>query len=265
VAVDSERNVYAATYNGGARKYAPSQFNTKGEPASSIPAGKAFDERGRTLAVDPGDSTLYIDEENGIAEYNDAGEPGRVGASGSGLLEGSFGVAVDGTSGKTGSGDVYAGNGDGRVDIFGGPVTIADASLEPVADLTRSSATLQGVVNPLGRAVTACDFEYWLEGEQANAQSKPCSPAPGSGSAPVAVTAALSGLPLNTTYSYRLVVTDANGVNDTPAESFRTEGAVEGIRTEPATGIEQFSAALHGSFAPNGLDTHYYFEYGETG
>ena len=46
--------------------------------------------------------------------------------------------------------------------------------------------------------------------------------------------------------------------------------AVAEVQTEEAGGVEQqpafgaFVATLNGSLAPDGFDTHYYFEYGET-
>jgi hypothetical protein len=268
VAVDGEGNVYAAAFNGGVRKYEPSQFNTEGRAAVSTP-GAAFDETGRTLAADPSGTALYVDEQDAIAEYDDTGEPqlvGRFAAEESHALSGSFGVAVDGTAGKPGSGDVYAGDGDGLVNIYGPAVTIAGVSLQPASSVTKTTATLNGTVDPSGIAVSSCGFEYWIE-QESEALTAVCSPSPGSGSGPVEVTAALTGLQAATTYHYRLAAADANGVSTTAIATFETAGtvgAVEGVQTQPASSVTATTATLRGSLEPNGLDAHYYFQYGKS-
>ena len=75
-------------------------------------------------------------------------------------------------------------------------------------------ATLNGTVNPNGSSTTAL-FDYGLTisyGSQATA-----SPVPGSGTAPVAVSAAITGLTCNTPYRFRIVGTNANTTNGTDA------------------------------------------------
>jgi hypothetical protein len=81
-----------------------------------------------------------------------------------------------------------------------------------------AGATLNGTVNAEGVAVTACTFEYGVSPSLGS--STPCMPAPGSGTSPVAVSAALSGLAPGTTYAYRLVATDANGTSTGTTETF---------------------------------------------
>jgi hypothetical protein len=270
VAVDSEGDVYGASYNGGVRKYEPSQFNTEGREAVSTPVA-TFDETGHTLAVDPSSTALYVDDVEGIAQYDDAGEPQLVGHFASGAsgeshaLEGSYGVAVDGTSGKSGSGDIYAGDDDGLVNVYGPAVTIAGVSVRPASSVTKTTATLEGTVDPSGIAVSSCGFEYWVEGQgQSEALTAACSPSPGSGGGPVEVTAALTGLEAATTYRYRLAAADTNGVATTAVATFETAVAVEGVQTEAASSVTATAATLDGSLEPNGLDAHYYFQYGES-
>jgi hypothetical protein len=255
VAVDGEGNVYAATYGGGVRKYAPSQFNTKEEPAVSIPPGAAFDEHGRTLAVDRSGSLLYTDSQTAIAEYDDEGKPTLQGSFGA-QLNGSFGVAVDETSD-----DVYAGS-ESRVDMFGPVTTVADVSLEPPATgVGQSSATVHGTVNPLGIAVSGCEIEYWVEHES-EAVSTACTPSPGSASSPVAVSATLSGLTGNSTYHYRLAATDADGTSYSETSTFMTLPAPPTLTGQPAvSGVTrttaQVTAAVGTSDAPTTLTIEY--------
>jgi hypothetical protein len=262
VGVDSSGDMYAAHYYFGVvHKYEPSQFNTSGEPATGV----LIEGRGRTLAVDPVGTSLLLDGENGVVEFDDSAEVRKVGEfgnSGEHALERSFGIGVNGTSGNSDSGYIYAGDAE-RVSLFGPALTVADVSLEPISTLTKTTVALHGSVNPAGVAVTACDFEYWTEQEPA-ARSVGCTPAPGAGGSPVAVAATLSGLASQTLYHVRLSATDANGSSMTTTETFETEPAVEDVRTEAATGVAATGAVLNGVLAPDGLDTHYYFQYGET-
>ena len=76
--------------------------------------------------------------------------------------------------------------------------------------VTATGATLNGGVNPSGSATTA-RFDYGLTlgyGTQVSA-----SPAPGSGTSLVAVSAAINGLLPNTPYHFRVVATGGASVN----------------------------------------------------
>jgi subtilase family serine protease len=82
------------------------------------------------------------------------------------------------------------------------------------------SAVLNGTVNPENATVTACKFEYGTT--TALGSSVPCSTAPGSGSAPVAVSAAVTGLASNTTYYARLVATNVFGTGKGARKTLKT-------------------------------------------
>jgi hypothetical protein len=72
------------------------------------------------------------------------------------------------------------------------------------ADVSDTTATLEGRVNPQGAAVTDCHFEYGTTTEYG--AIAPCSPASlGSGSADVPVTAQTQTIEAGTTYHFRLV------------------------------------------------------------
>ena len=78
------------------------------------------------------------------------------------------------------------------------------------------------------------------------------------------VSAALTGLELETTYHYRIVATNSLGTTKGSDQSFTTLPAVGGLTTKPATDISHESITLHGEYLGNGENTHYYFEYGLT-
>ena len=95
-------------------------------------------------------------------------------------------------------------------------VTTGDAS-----DVTDSSATVSGTVDPNGQDTTY-HFDY---GDERRATARaPARPAPGRGSAAVPVTASLTGLDPGTTYHYRLVAANASGTTPGGDRTFTTNG-----------------------------------------
>jgi len=88
-----------------------------------------------------------------------------------------------------------------------------------------ATATLHGTVNPQEAAVSKCQFEYGSASVSEHVE--PCTPAAlGSGSAPVAVSASLSGLSAHTTYRFLLLATNASGKAQGAELQFTTTGSV---------------------------------------
>ena len=215
------------------------------------------------VAVEESTGDLYaVDGANNVIDQFDSSGKyvGRIAETPAGPLSQPLGVAVNA------SGRVYVSDGS-AIDIFGPAVLVPEVTTGAASALQRTSAKLEGVVNPEGKEVTSCQFEYGTS--TAYGSTAACVPAPGSGSSPVPVSAEVSGLTPETTYHYRLVAgySAATGYAGTD-HTFTTLDAVAGVKTEAATGVEvsgaEVLATLNGSLAPNGLDTHYYFEYGET-
>jgi hypothetical protein len=100
------------------------------------------------------------------------------------------------------------------------------STLPPVAttgamsNLTATSATVAGTVNPEGSQITSCRFEYGPT--LGYGQSVACSPTPGAGPTNVVVTANLAGLDRDTLYHYRLTATNANGTTNGSDATFKT-------------------------------------------
>jgi hypothetical protein len=97
-------------------------------------------------------------------------------------------------------------------------------------NIGETSATLSGTVNPEGSEVTKCSFEYGAT--TAYGSSVPCAKLPGSGSSPVEVSAALTGLKAGTTYDFRLVATNGNGTEKGNNEEFKTSPASSSSYTQ---------------------------------
>ena len=136
------------------------------------------------------------------------------------LGEGHFGYSV--ALSAEGSTALIGGPGDdgevGAAWVFAGepPTAITgQASL-----VMPTSATLNATVNPNGRNVSECYFEYG-EGESYGS-SVPCSSLPGLGESPVDVSAALPGLNMETTYHFRIVATNRAGTSYGGDQRFTT-------------------------------------------
>jgi hypothetical protein len=140
------------------------------------------------------------------------------------------------------------------------------AVTENAKEITRSSMTLCGTVNPEGEATTFhFVYEHYEEGWQA-ATTTPASAGPGN--AAVEECTNVTGLKTGTTYWYRIVVENPSG-EASGAEKPVPVSAVEDLETAPASNLKRLGGTsevtLNGALAPNGYDTHYYFEYNEGG
>ncbi|MGB8843436.1 MAG: fibronectin type III domain-containing protein, partial [Aliidongia sp.] len=98
-----------------------------------------------------------------------------------------------------------------------------------------------------------------------------CSSSPGSGNAPVAVSAEASSLTPDTTYYYRIVASNAKGTeggtNYASGVKFHVIGPprIGSVSAEVPTGrTGQTHATLRAQIDPEGSETTYHFEYGET-
>lgn len=254
LAIDSKDNLY---FNVGSGKFA--KVNAAGETLISPIGG---DEKAFRVAVDPIGDEVYLDNIETIEAFNLSGAPieSCLGALrncfGGGLLEFSKGVAVDASNGTVYVTDQTA----DKVLIFEG-ITLPSVTIGRLSEQHTKSVTLNGIVSPEEREVTSCVFEYGTT--TAYGQSVPCSPASlGSGKTPVPVSAHLEGLVPETEYHYRLVAKNAAPVsNPTPDQTFFTGPLLSG---EYVVDVASSSATLKVPIDPNGGETHYYLEYGQT-
>jgi hypothetical protein len=154
------------------------------------------------------------------------------------------------------NGNLYIGDANGVVDVFGPDLTPA-VMTGSVTALAGTTATLNGSVNPANQGSASCQFEYGAT--SAYGSTAPCTPSPGSGNTPVPVTAQLTGLATGTSYRYRLAGTNANGTSFGESRQFRTLGPT--IHAELAEHVLVTSAKLRALINPNGIPTRYHFEY----
>ena len=206
------------------------------------------------IATDPTNDDLYLVRE-GIRHYDSNGN----------ALEAPFGVPGDTTR--------VAIDGNHRIlsAEFGGGVVIyspTTANLPTIAEepafssnITPQTAEVTGKVDPDGAGnIIGCEFRLTY-GEQ----TAPCTPAASPGTpitSPTVVTGKFTGLSASTSYQYRLYVTNANGTQLSTLYGFSTPVAVTNLTTDPATAVTKESADLNASYEGEGLETHYYFEWG---
>lgn len=209
------------------------------------------------VAVDLADDDLYLDNLESIGLFSTAGSTAKLlERFGAGHLTAGSGVAVDGDTGT-----VYvADSSTNLVNVFQA-VVVPDVTTGAASGVGETAATVSGEVDPDGEPVTSCVFEYGTSGSYG--ETAPCSPSPGGGDAPVAVSASLSGLEPRTIYHYRLVATNANGTVEGTDRTFTTiaHATVDG---ESAGEVTSSSATLDAEIDPGALATTYSFQYGTT-
>ncbi|MGZ6643248.1 MAG: choice-of-anchor Q domain-containing protein [Solirubrobacteraceae bacterium] len=127
--------------------------------------------------------------------------------------------------------------------------------------VTPSSATIAGTATPNGAGTY--HFEY---GTSTAYGSSTAGQAISGGSSGQPVSAGLTGLHPNTTYHYRLVVTNTDGTATGADAVFTTPAAAvaPAVATGPATAVKVTTATLNGTVNPDGLAVTYHFEYGTT-
>jgi hypothetical protein len=156
-----------------------------------------------------------------------------------------------------------------------GPSIVAEA---PASEVTASTATLSGIVNPEGLPLSKCEFEYSTKSEYEASgfyeHSAPCehpnAAEIGEGVSPAAVHASVAGLAGGTTYRSRLVLSvDVPATKEvatvTGAGTELTTLTVAVIAGAEARDVTASGAELRASVNPEGLQvSHCAFEYGTT-
>lgn len=130
------------------------------------------------------------------------------------------------------------------------------------SEVTQTSTTLTGKVNPHGGSVSDCRFEYGVASSYD--KSVPCPTAIGPVTTDVTETVKVSGLSAKTTYQYRLSVTTNAGLVQGNVEELTTLPLAPAVGAGVASAVSQSSATIAGGVNPNGGPTSCHFEYGTT-
>ncbi len=124
-----------------------------------------------------------------------------------------------------------------------------------------SSATIGGTVNPKGVSTT-WQFEYGTSTAYGSKAPSSAQSA-GSGTSDKTVSTTLTGLSSGTTYHFRLTATNADGTTVGSDGTFKTL-AGPGVTTGAASGVSQSQATVACTIDPNGLQTNWYVQFGQT-
>ncbi|MFZ1155172.1 MAG: plastocyanin/azurin family copper-binding protein [Solirubrobacteraceae bacterium] len=130
-----------------------------------------------------------------------------------------------------------------------------------VASVTETTATLNGTIDPNGKATTY-RFNYGTSASYG--QQTPEEPIEGSVEKPVL--AAISKLAPGTTYHYQLVAKDGAATIPGADRTFTTLSppGPPTATTGPASALSETEATLKGVVNPDGEPTEYFFEWGTT-
>jgi hypothetical protein len=141
-----------------------------------------------------------------------------------------------------------------------GPVVVEGS--EAADEVEPTTTTLQAVVNPEGPEATSYHFEYGTTTAYGSSTGE--QPLSGGPFEDQSANAALVGLQPNTTYHFRVVVTNTASQTTFGSDATFTTLPAVGIESESVSQVTATSARLATTLNPHGVATEFHFEYGET-
>lgn len=248
VATGSAGSLLVNQYHGAVTKY-----DTLGQQQYVAAAGPVSG-----LAVDATTDHAFFITGGEVSEYDVSGvlSASLVSSFGASHVTSPSGVAVHSSSGR-----IYvADNSSGVVAVFG-TAALPDATTGEASDVQPTSATVSGIVDPVGTA-TSWQFEYGLDASYGS--FAPATPGDaGSGSGDVTVSTQIVGLAPNTTYHFRLNAANADGTTNGEDRSFTTAGPPI-IREDRLFNMSPTAATLSAQLYSGLAPTSYRIEYGST-
>lgn len=136
--------------------------------------------------------------------------------------------------------------------------TVPTVTTLPAADVSTSSATLRGAVDPEGVKIEECFFE-WGEGSGPYEHTAPCEQEVGAGNGSVPVDAQLP-VQSGKSYHFRLVAANAQDVNE-PVQGADVVLGPPRVDGAAVVEITAGSATFLAEVNPQSLDSRYRFEY----
>jgi hypothetical protein len=244
------------------------QFDSSANQIRHITPGGSLRDELTSVALDTvGDLYVANRTSETVEEYDSSGSPAGE-TSGVETPGGSFndpeGIALSAGD------DLYVSDlrAPGVLDAFGSAVLVPDAVMTAPSEVTETSMTLNGAVNPEGMPVSACRFEYGTTSSYG--QSVPCEQAAsaiGAGSAPVAVSARIAGLQPSAVRHFRLVAVNSNGTkcgSDLTLEkpNIESESTLTAGSNEAKVSAQISTGGVTEADGVQALATSYHVEYG---
>jgi len=214
-----------------------------------------------SIGLDPDTEHIYAGHSQEVDEFTSEGERvSEIGVgvpyalTGLGTIGQAKAIAVRGSTGEVFVADAAT----DTLKVYGPREVFPDVTTGSASSIQRDSVEVGGQVEPAGEDVTSCVFEWGETTSYGNSEN--CAEATPYAAAK-SVSAELIGLAPGSTYHYRLVAENAAGPNWGGDGEFTTP-YVNGVETKPATAVTRKAATLNGSLEPDGIDAHYYFEWG---
>lgn len=265
IEADGAGNIYVGpeANNGGA---ATVKFNSAGTELFQVEAGGSSG-----IGVDRSNGNVYISHGGSVNAYESDGT--FIDTFGEADPDHSFNGSAGGDIAVNASNhEIYViGTGPGGGGPFSpfflhvfkatGAIVVPDVTTGG-AEVSPTTATVHGTINPDGVDTTDCHFEFG-EDTAYNEGSIPCAEGKVfSGSSDHQVSAVLEDLTPGTTYHYRLVSNNENEVS-TPGvdRSFKPQGPPV-ISDETVSDVNTDNATMGVTVDPSGLETTYRFEIG---
>lgn len=251
--------------SGAAESPANTVFGTYNSPVRKFAVGKGllyeFSEGPTTtIAMDTETGNVLVASENKVDEWDASGESSATKVTGV-----TVGSAVQGVAAGP-SGLVYVSReGATGIEVFE-HVPLPTLSASSPTDLTQTSATLNGSINPRGEAVTECKFEYGPVSGAGFPLTAPCEPSAEelpSASTDLPITAAIDGLQSNESYRFRITAANANGSETSATRTFRAAGPPEITKAQASFATES-EATIESTVDPRGFETSYRIMWGPT-
>jgi hypothetical protein len=265
----SGKTLLGPTFNENEREFfSPFGGEPTGDISNTFQVGVAVDPRGDEVYIgrDSRDGVSDSEEtETTVGAFSLTATP--VERFGAGHIPGVNTPIIGGLAVDASTGTVYVTDRSAdQVSAFD-EITLPSVEVAPVSEQQPRSLTLNGIVDPEGKPVTSCVFEYATAEEyevgKSYGHSVSCSPASvGSGTTAVPVSVHLSGLTPGETYHYRLAAENAAHVPNETSDQTLIAGPIVG--DEFITDVASTSATLQAPIDPNGAATSYYVEYGVT-
>jgi glycosidase len=148
----------------------------------------------------------------------------------------------------------------GSILSFATPPLTPSAATNAASSIGTTSATLNATINPNGSDTTAY-FEY---GVTAGYGSSTALLSLGSGASAMPASAGIVGLAFGTTYHFRVVAANPNGISQGTDQTFTTSYPPPDVTTDGATLVRDSIATINGTINPNGSASAGWFEYGPT-
>ena len=240
--------IFESEFNGIVRKL----DSTTGEVKYVVDPGESV-----TITIDPATGNLFNATSSTVKELDVSGatEAELLGSFSPGA--GVSGVAVDGANNA-----IYVSRlSNPKIEVWE-RVTVPEAVTNPATNITDSSATLNGEVNPNGAPLTACFFEWGTTIAYGNIAEceDPDFLGVGEGSALVPVHAEIEDLQAGTTYHFKLVAESIQGTSENDDdEEFQTGGPA--LKDQTVSGVTANGAKVSAQLDPNGEESGFLVEY----